>query len=45
MEGSGKLTFNNGSVFQGSFVNDKIFGEGMLTLREGKIFKGKFMKD
>lgn len=38
--GSGKVVFEDGSVYEGSFVNDNIEGYGVLTWPDDKIYHG-----
>ena len=40
--GTGKLTFENGDVFDGTFVNGGVAGKGTYYVKSGIVFKGVF---
>ncbi len=42
MEGDGKLEYNTGDVYEGSFVAGVIAGEGTFTYANGDVYKGSF---
>ena len=41
-DSSGKFLFNNGCIYEGSFVNNKIEGKGKLTIPKTGIYEGDF---
>ena len=36
------MTYSNGDVYEGDFVNDKLEGNGTLTTTSGKRYVGEF---
>ena len=38
----GEMRFNNGNLYKGTFLKDKLHGEGRLFLVQGVIFEGNF---
>ena len=46
MNGSGKLTYNNGSVYDGEWMDDQKHGQGTYTYPDGKTtYEGDFKYD
>jgi uncharacterized protein (TIGR02145 family) len=43
--GSGKLTLQNGSIYDGNWANGKLNGEGKLIQLDGNILAGTFKND
>jgi len=41
--GKGKLTFENGEVYEGDFVDDKPQGKGKQTVENGDVYEGDFI--
>lgn len=41
-DSNAKLTFSNGDVYQGGFVDDFFSGEGKYTFADGSYFKGEY---
>ena len=41
-EGKGTLKFNDGSVYEGEWKDDKMEGKGRFTFSDGKIYEGYF---
>ncbi|EER03984.1 MORN repeat protein, putative [Perkinsus marinus ATCC 50983] len=44
MEGRGKYTFPDGTVYSGTFLNGEFHGEGRLTFPHGGAFIGQWQK-
>lgn len=42
-DGSGKLTYVNGNVFSGKFVQGKMEGKGTLKYKDGRKYEGQFV--
>ena len=42
MEGEGKLEYNTGDVYEGTFEAGVISGEGIFTYANGDVYKGSF---
>ena len=42
MEGQGRLEYNTGDVYEGSFVDGVISGEGKFTYANGDVYEGQF---
>ena len=42
MHGEGKLSYNTGDVYEGTFVDGVISGEGKFTYANGDIYEGSF---
>ena len=42
MNGQGKLTYENGDVYEGNFVDGVFEGQGVFTSHSGWIYKGEF---
>ena len=40
--GKGKITYSNGDVFTGDFIDDKIQGNGQYQWKTMDIFEGEF---
>ena len=40
--GKGKITFRNGTYYEGEWKNDLSHGQGTLTYSDGSIYKGEF---
>jgi hypothetical protein len=38
----GEMRFQNGNIYQGTFMNDKMHGKGRFLLASGIIFGGQF---
>lgn len=45
MRCEGKMRFQNGNIYQGGFLNDKMHGTGRLMMVSGIIFVGEFTKN
>jgi hypothetical protein len=43
--GNGKITFTDGTVFEGEFINGDLDGKGKKTYPNGKVEEGKFEND
>ena len=43
MSGEGKITYQNGDVFDGNLANNEYNGKGKLTQANGNIFEGDFV--
>lgn len=43
--GFGKLTYKDGAVYQGQFIDGLKHGEGKMTSKNGVVFEGKFEND
>lgn len=41
----GEMRFSNGTIYRGSFKNDKLDGFGQLLMVTGTIFEGEFSKN
>ena len=42
MRHDGEMFMQNGDIYQGGFVNDKMHGLGKLLLTSGDIYEGMF---
>ena len=40
--GHGKMTFPDGSVFEGEFKDGKANGHGKMTFPDGGVFEGEY---
>ena len=38
----GEMRFQNGNIYQGTFMNDKMHGKGKFITSDGKICEGDF---
>lgn len=46
MHGKGKLTYNNGDIYEGGFFEGKKFGDGTYTWSSTKaVYRGKWNHD
>jgi hypothetical protein len=43
--GKGKLTLENGTVYEGETLNGKPHGKGKMTYPDGKVEEGRFEND
>ena len=41
-EGSGKMIYKNGDIYQGEFKNDKKEGKGLMTFTNGNKYDGEW---
>ena len=41
--GSGKMTFDNGDVYEGNWHNGKMHGKGIYKSNDGKVFEGNWV--
>ena len=44
-EGQGKMTYNDGRVYEGAWKNDKREGKGKLTYKDGTFYDGPWKND
>jgi hypothetical protein len=45
LNGTGKLTYPNGDIYEGQFFEDKISGKGKVYYANGDIYDGQFKDD
>ena len=43
--GKGKMTYANGDVYEGDFMNNKFHGKGKFTYENGVVYEGDFLDD
>jgi hypothetical protein len=44
-QGKGKSVYPDGSLYEGSFVDDKAHGKGRLIMSNGELYEGQLIKD
>jgi hypothetical protein len=44
-QGKGKMTYANGDVYVGEFINNKRQGIGKMTYKNGAVYEGNWMDD
>ena len=45
MDGLGKMFFADGTVYEGSWKNNKMHGKGICWRKDGSTYKGEYMND
>ncbi|CAL6032085.1 TIR_domain-containing protein [Hexamita inflata] len=45
MSGQGKLTYINGNIYEGEFLNNQSCGYGIYNFVDGGVYKGQFSND
>ena len=43
LEGNGKITFSDGSIYEGEWKNGQMSGQGKLNSKDGKVYEGSFV--